>query len=126
MHSKAELWEIVWKELGYHAKPDHSSADTLARLIRKHVARRFVDAFGQAFEDERISPRLEHWTTEELGELWRGHAKTNVKGDFEQPIVVLRVGGADCLIDGSTWINKRIAEQMDGTHEVIVLAVEES
>ena len=121
---EAEIWKVVWDELAFHTKGGDSSANTLIRLIRKHVDRRFVKSVCEALEGEQIQPSLEHWTTARLNKLWRGHNRTHVNGRFDLPIVVLRVGGVNCLIDGATRINKRVAEHMDGTHQVIILSVE--
>ena len=102
--------KIVWDELAYHAKGRDQPPATLIRLVRKHVTRRFVERAAEALADARLRASLEHWTADQLAELWRGNDKASTEGPEDLPIVVFRCGGLYMLIDGNRRANRVVSE----------------
>ena len=124
MNSESELWDQVWDILGYHAKGQATPQETLLRLIDEQFQVHLRQPIPADLAIEAMKPRREGWTTSDLDKLRRKRERTGVQGDRSQPIVVLRWSGQDFLIDGTRRINERVAQQVEGTHPVIVLSVE--
>ena len=121
MSGECDLLDEVWAILAGHAKGQDTPQQTLVRLWKKHWRSR-LDKPAPTLNEQALNPRREEWTTAQLGRLWRGHARTIVNPDFEHlPVVVVRCESADCLVDGTTRINKRIAGNALGRHPVIIL-----
>ena len=116
----------VWQMLAHHAKGGDSPQQTLVRLCMEHLRRRYGWSLSKALGEDTLTAHSENWTTAQLALLWRAHQRVQVLGPTDLPIVVLRIGQVDFLIDGTTRINKRVAENAPGTHPVIVLEAEES
>ena len=116
-----------------HAHEGHSPVDTLNRLLTKHFNTRFSEEPRSApvLTEEHIMARLEWWSTEGLDALWRGHQRATPGGPLqgsmilELPVVVLRLGELDCLIDGNNRVNRRIVEGAAEPHPVYLLELRE-
>ena len=119
----------VWFQLAAHTHRGHSTVDTLNRLLVKHFMNRFADEerAGPALCEDDLGARLEWWSTQALGALWRGHQRTMPGGTTPDPIflnlpvIVLRLDALDCLIDGNNRVNKRIADGVAEPHPVYLL-----
>lgn len=117
----------VWYALAGHTDPRHTPLETLNRLVRKHFKVRFTEEIIKPakFRKDGISALLEWWSTRRLDSLWRMHDRISPgEGDptvIDQPVVVVRIGSHDCLIDGNTRINLRMTNDVPEPHPVYLL-----
>jgi len=130
-----ELGRQIWIQLTGHNKRQDNAVDTLNRIIIKHFKTRFQDEarVPPILTQDNLRFELEWWSTEELSSLWRGHQRkvpgaieTNPSGSpslIRLPIVVLRLHNLDCLMDGTTRINKRLADKVAEPHPVYAIEV---
>ncbi len=129
MLSADDALRQVWFQLVKHTHLGHSPIDTLTRLLVKHFGKRFADEERAAptLCGEELGARLELWSTQALGPLWRYHQRTMPGGPaptvimLNIPVVVLRLNALDCLIDGNNRINKRMADDVKEPHPVYLL-----
>ncbi len=130
--SPGEALRQVWYQLTAHSLPGHSPVDTLNRLLTKHFNARFpnIDLITPpTLHSQDLRAPLEWWSTPKLTSLWLAHQRDMPggpgapEGFINLPVIVLRLDALDCLIDGNTRINKRIADSVPEPHPVYFLEV---
>ena len=119
------LLNQVWDLLGYHNKAGHTPKETLLRLLVQHCDLHFRWSLEQALQNDTLTASLESRTTAELNKLWRVHGRNSPIGPADCPIVLLRIGAYEFIIDGNTRINKFVAENDSDSHSVIVVEAEQ-
>ena len=129
MISTDDAFNQVWLQLAFHTHPGHSPLDTLNRLLTKHFEKRFEGEQREppTLHEEHLKVRFEWWPTQAIDSLWRGHQRTRSRIAFRipmiinLPVIVLNLGVLDCVIDGNTRINKRIADSVPEPHRIYLL-----
>ena len=127
--SSDEAIRQVWFQLAGHDDNGYSPVDTLNRLLRKHLCSRGEKRAAPTLSEDDVKASLVWWTTQKLDSLWRGHECVEWRNPqmnprfIDLPVLVLRLKTIDCVIDGTTRINRRISDGGAGPHPVYLLAV---
>ena len=109
--SRSALWDVVFEQMQRHAdaKRDPSPLHALNRILMKH--------YGEA----EVSPdtwniSLRRLTRSQVQGLCRVHSEP-VPRDQSRPIVVVRLGERDCVVDGnkrtSSWLEYQSDDFLD-------------
>jgi len=119
---------VVFELMCHRKHPTHSWCDTLNRLLRKQAV--FGNASGARIPrdemptivPERLSVSREKWSLQELllARNWQPHDRDEPQCD-RCPILVLDLSGNRFVIDGGTRVNRRIRDQDQGPHDVVVM-----
>ena len=115
--------------MGYAPLPQegasHTPQQTLLRLLTQNLEMHFDWSLGCALQNDTLTATTEQRTTAELDKLWRIHGRSAISGPAGLPIVVLRVGSVEFVIDGKNRINKLVAANAPGSYSVIVVEAEQ-
>ena len=128
MSEKSEaILEEVWAMLAHHRKGEHTPEQTLNRLFSENLEKWHAELYPgrPQIHVGNFNARQECWIVTKLEKLKRGHKKTDTNGPSDLPIIVVAYKGQTCLIDGTTRINKWVAEENEELHAVYVLEVVE-
>ena len=117
-----DLFEEACELLKYHVPNKYTYEEALNRIFDKH--KKVHNSFNRdipPLSKENIKVKLEVWTREKLSSLApKGiHDKPPIR--IMPPLILVRVDGIDCLIDGGSRINQWRRYGMDGTHAVYIL-----
>ena len=122
-------WNFVICELNWHRKNSrHTWIETLNRLLKKGE---FVgNSLGQKLQradvpkltPATLSATRESWTLDQLITVRHpaSHSKQQPQCDA-CPIIVLCIFGICFAVDGGTRINRRIRDEDQGPHDVVVI-----
>lgn len=108
----------VYSVIGPHARPGDTAEETFKRICAKAIQNRIVKPFEKAWEFkatptwwpfERFKPMM---VRDDLGP----------PHEFGTPVVVLRLGGVDILVDGSRRLNQAF-KQGEAGHEVLLVEI---
>ena len=117
----------VWCQLAGHTWSGHSTVNTLNRLIAEDFEKRCIQT-PPTFTKEAVEAMLVWWPTYEVSSLAPGHeretskALDNKPALIDLPVVVLRLDALDCVIDGSTRINRRLKDSVPEPHPVYLIS----
>ena len=115
------IFEESLQCLRFHCQPkwgDRSPLDVFNRLLAKNIKPDgWIDNTHLNIPRHQVQSRREHWTTDRLGQLRRGHNRTQPK-NFNCPIIIAEYEGMQRLLDGTTRINHWIAIGNTREHDV--------
>lgn len=117
-----DLLSKVFAEVENH-RGRASSTDTLIRLVEKQALARFRDPFRRALESGTVRVSAQEWHVGDLEALWSQNEAGAPQRD-EGPIIVLRIGGVDMLVDGHNRRHKRLRDRDRATQAVLLMEVD--
>jgi len=103
-----------------HRQGTDDCGRTFERLVRKHILGRWKRPAVKALRAGALTGSREHWAAERIAALYGVSAKAGAPRRTGDPLVILRLGGADMLIDGHRRAAQMLREGAPG-HDVIVI-----
>lgn len=117
-----DLLSRVFADIDNH-RGRASPSDALVRLVEKQAIARFADPLRQALKAGSVRLSVEEWSIDKLRSLWSKNETGRPQHD-EGPIIVLRIGGIDMLVDGHNRRRKRLRDRDRATQAVLLMEVE--
>ena len=117
-----DLFSDACELLKYHVPNRYTHEEALNRIFNKHKdLHNPFDREIPRLSKDNIKTRLEVWTRERLSDLAPEGIYDEHPVRIMPPLIVVRVDGTDCLIDGGSRINQWRKYGMEGTHAVYIL-----
>jgi hypothetical protein len=121
-----EAFETVCALLKNHVKGSDTLEQTLNRLFKKHLARKpSIASNPPTLSTTNVQVTQKHGKKLSFVGLAR-HLETGGAHDSDNPIIIIRYRGVDCLIDGSHRCRHWYKIEDTGDHTAYVLEVREA